>query len=257
MKWKTIIAVILTLGALVSYLVVSTGFVEIKQQDLVCKELQVTICDSLVNSFIRPADIDAILTSEGVKIIGERITHINVYDMEQLLNTRNVIKNTVVFTSIDGVLHINVYQRRPIMRMQALTGNFYIDETGYIFPLSGVHTSYVPVMTGNVPMNIPIGFRGEIPAKENFLQQAYHLALFLDENDIWQSQVTQLDVANVNNVTMIPREGKQIIYLGPLDNYEYKFNKLLAYYSKVSPANDTTYVSIDLRYSNQVVCTKR
>jgi cell division protein FtsQ len=143
------------------------------------------------------------------------------------------------------------------MRIQAATGSFYIDDSGYIFPLSGVHTSYVPVMTGNVPMKIPAGFRGAIPEKETFLQQVYSLALYLDKNSFWQSQLTQLDVIDAANVCMIPREGNHVIYMGSLAEYEYKFKKLLAFYAKVCPADDDIYGSVDLRYSNQIVCKKR
>jgi len=257
MKWKTIISVTLLMGMLAAYLTVSTGFADIKQQDLVCGKLRITICDSLVNNFIRPADIEKILASEKINTIGERMCRINTYNISQLLNTWDVIKHTTVFTSVDGVLHINVHQRRPIVCVQAITGNFYIDESGYIFPLPGTHTSPVPVIAGTVPMKIPAGFRGTIPENETFLQQAYRLALFLDENSFWQSQVTRLEVADANNVRIIPREGKHVIDMGSLDNFRYKFKKLLAFYSKVCAADDNLYERIDLRYSNQIVCTKR
>lgn len=257
MKWKTLIGVVLTLTMLLIYLVVSTGFAKIKQQDLVCNELRITVCDSLKYNFIRPADIKAILASERIKTIGERMYSINTYDITQLLNTRNVIKNAAVFTSIDGVLHIDVYQRRPIMRVQTAIGSFYIDESGYIFSLSGAQAANIPIVTGKVPMNIPVGFQGEIPQDETFLQQAYQLALYLDENSLWQSQIARLDVASAANVRIIPKEGAQIIYIGSLDDYQYKFRKLSAFYSHVCLPDDSTYASVDLRYSNQIVCKKR
>ena len=257
MPWKTIILTTLSSALLIAYLTVSTGFADSKQQDLVCGELRITICDSLTNNFIQPADIKKILSSEGIKTIGERMCRINTYDMMQLLNTRDVIKNTSVFTSINGVLHINVYQRRPIIRVEAASGVFYIDESGYIFPLPGTHTTQVPVVTGKIPTNIPAGFRGDIPERESFLQQTYRLASFLDEYDFWKSQVTRLEVANANNVRMIPREGNHVVDMGSLDNFQYKFKKLFAFYSKVCEADDNIYERIDLRYSNQIVCTKR
>ncbi len=258
MNWKTIILTFLTTGVLIAYLVVSAGFVAVKQQDLACSKVDIKVCDSLVNSFIRPAEIAAIIEQEGNKTIGEKMVRIDVHYLEQLLNKRNVIKNTETFTSIDGVLHIKVYQRRPIVRVQAPSGNFYIDESGYIFPLSGVHTSYVPVVTGQVPMSIPAGYRGKIPEKERFLNQVYHFALFLDNNEFWQSQVTQLHVDNANSVSFIPRVGAQQIYFGALDNYEYKLSKLMVFYRKACPAGeDNNYAVIDLRYGNQIVCRRK
>jgi cell division protein FtsQ len=257
MKWKTYTGVGITLSLLIAYLVVSTGFADIKQQDLVCHELRVTVCDSPANDFIQPADVEALLAAEGIKTVGEQIYSINTYAITQLLNTRTVIKDATVFASVDGVLHVNVYQRRPIMRVQSAARSFYIDESGYIFPLSGAPSIYAPVMTGNVPTDIPAGFRGEIPEHETFLQQTYRLALFVDKNSFWKSQVTQLDVAGAASVRMIPREGNHVIQMGSLENYQYKFKKLKAFYTKVCPADDSIYEHVDLRYGNQVVCTKR
>lgn len=254
MRWKTIIVTVSTSAVLAAYLVVSAGFVEMKQRDLVCNAVDIKVCDSLVNSFIRPADVSQIIAKDGWKTVGEPLLHMDVYQLEQLLNKRSVIKNTEAFTSIDGVLHIHVYQRRPIVRVQASAGSFYIDDSGYIFPLSGVHTSYVPVVTGNVPLSLSGGYRGEIPEKEKFLKQTYNFALFLDKNRFWQSQITQLNVQHAANVEVIPRVGEQLIRLGTLDNYEYKLHKLLAFYRKVEPGN---YAVIDLRYGNQIVCTRK
>jgi len=257
MKWKTLISVVLAMSILAAYLVVSTGFADIKQQGLLCSELRITVCDSLVNNFIRPADVERILTSERVKTKGERMCQINTYNIVQLLNSRSIIKNASAYTSVDGVLHIDVYQRRPIMRLQRPNSTLYIDENGYIFPLPNAQTTAMPVMTGAIPMNIPAGFRGEIPERETFLQKVYRLALYLDGNDFWFSQVTRLEVADTNNVRIIPREGNHLIDMGSLDNFQYKFKKLLAFYSNVCQADDSIYKRIDLRYGNQIVCTKR
>ncbi|MCL2098170.1 MAG: cell division protein FtsQ/DivIB [Bacteroidales bacterium] len=257
MKWKTIIGVTTTLGVLTAYLIVSTGFADSKQQELVCSELRITVGNNLVKNFIDTADVKHILTSEGIKTTGERICRINTYEIEQLLNSRSVIKNASAYTSVDGVLHIDVYQRRPIMRVQVAKGVFYIDEHGYIFPSPREQATDIPLMTGTVPMNIPVGFRGEIPNNETFLLQTYRLADYLDKSGFWLSQVKQLKVTNANNVRIIPYLGEHLIDMGSLDNFEYKFKKLRAFYSEVCHADDSTYKRIDLRYGNQIVCTKR
>ena len=261
MKWKSFIGVVLTISVLAAYLVVSTGFADIKQQSIKCKEMRITVCDSLINNFTSPADIKTdikhILTSERIKTVDEQMYRINTNEMIQLLNKRSVLKNTVVYTSIDGILHIDVYQRRPIICVQRPNSTFYIDESGYIFPLPNAQTMDMPLITGAISMNIPAGFRGEIPKNETFLQQAYRLALYLDGNDFWLAQVARLEVANENNVRVIPCAGKHLIDMGSLDNFQYKFKKLLAFYAKVCQADDSTYQRIDLRYGNQIVCTKR
>jgi cell division protein FtsQ len=241
-----------------AYLIVSTGFVASRQQALVCHSVQIKICDSLVSDFISPAAVSNVLSRDAGKTIGEYIAHLDVHKLEQLLNRQNAIKRAEVFSSIDGVLHVNVYQRRPIVRLQSPAHGFYIDETGYIFPLSDVYTSFVPVVTGNIPMNIDRKYKGFIPEKEKFLKQIYAFALFLNKHEFWWSQIAQVHVKSASDIALTPCEGYETIHIGALDGYAYKLDKLKAFYRNAYPAGVTSpYSGIDLRYSNQIVCKRK
>jgi cell division protein FtsQ len=258
MKRKRKIILLATSVLFLAYLIVSTGFVASRQQTLICHRLQIKVCDSMVNHFITPAEVSNILSRDAGKTIGEYMAHLDMHKLEQLLNKYSVIKDTEVFSSIDGVLHVNVYQRRPVVRLQTSTHGFYVDETGYVFPLSGVYTSYVPVVTGNIPTNIANGYRGLIPGKEKFLQQIYDFAMFLDKHEFWQSQIVQVHVKSASNVNLVPREGHEIIHIGALSGYEYKLDKLKTFYRNAYPAGvKSPYSDIDLRYSDQIICKRK
>jgi cell division protein FtsQ len=247
-----------TTGLFVCYLIISTGFVASKQEALVCHGVQIEVCDSAVNRFVSPARVSGILSRDTVKIIGEYLSKLNLFKLEQLLNRHSVIKDTDVFTSIDGVLHIHIYQRRPVVRLQTPTHGFYIDETGYVFPLSSDYTSFVPVVTGNIPMTISRGYRGVIPERETFLKELYAFAMFLDRNEFWRAQIAQVHVEKASEVVLTPCEGRETIHLGALSGYEYKLDKLMALYRNIYPANVVSpYSDIDLRYSNQIVCKRK
>ncbi len=253
--WRKIASLVVVIG-LIAYLAFTSSFVDKKEQDVICRAIHITICDSAVNRFVRPSDIRSLLDRENKKLVNMPLYQINTYDLEQLLNARSVIKNAEVYPSIDGILHIKVYQRSPIIRLQTNGGNFYMDESGYIFPLSVIYTSYVPIATGNIPMSIKPSYRGEIPKSDKFLKQLYEFALFLQDNDFWQAQVLQIHVTNNREVELVPRVGNQIIKLGDLDDVEYKLEKLFAFYEKAMPVEGwNKYQTLDLRFSNQVVCT--
>jgi len=139
-----------------------------------------------------------------------------------------------------------------------LAGSYYIDETGYLFPLTNVYTSYVPIVTGNISVSFKSGYCGEIPKEDKLLQQIYHFGSFLQNNDFWASQIQQLYVQTPYNIDFVPRAGNQLIKLGTLDNVEYKLKKLYTFYKQAIPQEGwDKYSKIDLRYSNQVVATKR
>jgi cell division protein FtsQ len=247
-----------TLVLFAAYLTVSTGFVASRQQALVCHSVQIKVRDSMVSRFISPAAVSRILSQDAGKTIGEYVTQLNVYNLEQLLNKQSVIKRTEVFSSIDGVLHVDVYQRRPVVRVQLPTYGFYIDETGYIFPLSDVYTSYVPVVTGALPVATGKAYRGAIPGREKFLQQLYAFALFLDRQAFWRTQIAQVHVRSASEIDLTPHEGHEVIHLGALAGFEYKLNKLKAFYRNACRAEGRSpYSDIDLRYSDRVICKRK
>jgi cell division protein FtsQ len=258
MKRNKKLILITTAGLFMCYLIISTGFVSSKQQALVCHDVQIKVCDSVVSHFISPAMVSSILSRDTVKIIGERMENLNMYRLEQLLSMHSVIREAEVFSSIDGVLHINIYQRRPVIRLQTPTHGFYIDEMGYIFPLSSAYTSFVPVVTGNIPMSIGSSYRGAIPEREKFLKELFAFAMFLDRHEFWQAQIAQVHVKKASDITLTPCEGREAIHIGALSGYEYKLDKLMAFYRNAYPADVASpYSEIDLRYSNQIVCKRK
>jgi len=255
---KQKIALGITMLLFAAYLVAATGFVDKKRQHIYCSAIKVTICDSAINQFISKNTVRWLIESDNTKVIGTPIDEIDTRELEQRLNARSVVKNTEVFTSIDGMLHVRVHQRRPIIRVQTANGGYYIDETGYLFPTTNVYTSYVAIVTGNIPVSFKPGYRGEIPEKDKLLKQIYDFGTFLQNNDFWHSQIQQLHVQNSNDMEMIPRLGSQLIKFGSLNNYEYKLKKLYAFYQRAMPEEGwDKYSRLDLRYSNQVVAIVR
>ncbi|MDR0729819.1 MAG: hypothetical protein LBF19_06850 [Prevotellaceae bacterium] len=257
MNAKQKIMIGITVVLFVAYLVTTTGFVDKKRQQIYCRHIDITICDSAVNRFIDTRNVRQLIDRANSSLIGAPVDRINTRRIENKLNAQSVIRNASACTSIDGVLHIRVYQRRPVMRVLTEQGSFYIDDAGYIFPFSHTYTSYVPIVTGNIAPSFKAGHTGDIPDKDNLIKQLYTFGLFLDKHDFWQSQVLQLHVHNAHDIEIIPRVGNQLIKLGSLDNYEYKLKKLYAFYRYALPNEGwKRYSKIDLRYGNQVIATK-
>jgi cell division protein FtsQ len=59
-------------------------------------------------------------------------------------------------------------------------------------------------------------------------------------------------------IELVPRVGQHIIYLGQIDGYEEKLERLLIFYEKgLSQTGWNQYTGISLKYKDQVVCTKK
>lgn len=103
---------------------------------------------------------------------------------------------------------------------------------------------YVPVASGSIEKSFA---RADL----------YRFALFLQKDDFWNDQIEQIYVRSAQDIEIIPRIGDHRIILGSLDNYENKLNRLRLFYEQVIPKMGwEKYRVINLKYKNQIVCTK-
>lgn len=241
-----------------AYLFFSSQITSAQINRLKCKEIKVTILDSAINRFVTPAEIKELIRLEGITVNDSKIKHINQYELENMLNNKTAVKVSQVFVTGKGELVVEVQQRRPILRLETVNGGFYMDETAYLFPLMRSFTSYVPVVTGNIPLNITPGFRGESDIKDGWAHKIKEMGLFLEKDSFWNSMIEQIYVDSTGTIELTPRVGKIEIVFGEPENIEFKFKKLEAFYTKVIPATGwEIYNRVDLRFSNQLVCKKR
>lgn len=85
----------------------------------------------------------------------------------------------------------------------------------------------------------------------------YKFALFLQENEFWNDQIEQIYVYPDNDIELIPRVGNHRIMLGTLDEFEEKLANLKLFYEQAIPkVGWEKYSMINLKYKNQIVCTK-
>jgi len=248
-----------TLSALLcAYFFLSWRLNAEESSKLICREIKVTILDSTRNRFVSKDEVKELIISEGITPMESRLKHINHYELEEIINNKTAVKISQVSYSRKGILRVDVEQRRPILRLETESGGFYMDETAYIFPLIRSFTSYVPVVTGRVPLKLPAGFRGEANLSDRWTSSMYNMALYLESNSHWSSFIEQMHIDSSGVMFIVPRVGTTEVVFGDPENYLLKFQKLQAFYNKVVPAEGwDRYSKVDLRFSNQLVCKKR
>ena len=146
--------VLLTLG-LAAYFYFSTMLTSKEMSRVVCNKIDVRILDKNDNRFVSEAEIVSELKMLGITPGESKIKHINQFETEKYLNGKNAVKRTDVSVNINGVVRVDVTQRRPILRLETDNGGFYMDDEAYIFPLVSTFCSNVPVVsgTGKLHMN--------------------------------------------------------------------------------------------------------
>ncbi len=222
----------------------------------VCRTIKVTLLDSAQNRFVSKEEVVDIVEGFIGEPVGKKIEEINLANIELLLNRRSAIRQSQASITRSGVLAIDITQRRPILRIHTQNGGFYVDETGYIFPLVESFTSYVPIVTGHLPLDLNEDHRGLVE-KENsqWLEKLMELGLFLDNNQFWNAMVEQIYIARNGDVILCPKVGNLEIIFGDLNNMEEKFAKLLAFYKNIAPHEGwNRYSTVNLKYKDQIVC---
>ena len=243
--------------AILMYFVMSSHIISQKESEQLFVDFNIKVSDNKTRSLVTADDIKSILQASSISISGKPIQSIDINEIEKILLGKSYIKKAEVYADINGIINIRIEQRKPIIRVHTKGWGFYMDEDGFVFPLSKSFTDYVPIVTGNLPLPTSMKEKGLIPETEDayFLRQLLVFAHFLQSDSYWNSMVEQVNVVSKNDIELITRVGSQVVKLGNFDDFKYKLHKLDAFYRNGMPAVGwNTYKTINLAYSNQVVC---
>lgn len=234
--------------------VVLLSFINVKKQTVKCKDVKILIPGA--DNFIEREEIDAILKEDQGVLLGRNLENINIHNIEKKLQSNPYIGFAKVYLDMDGVLHIEVKQRQPILRILNENGqDFYIDNDGLKMPISSNFTANVLVATGHITEIF--GSRVDT-LRTQLARDLYKTAQFIKKDTLWDSQIEQIVVDQKNDIELIPRVGNQRIILGNADSLEKKMTNLLLFYKKAMPqVGWDTYRTINIKYTNQIVCERR
>ncbi len=259
---KAIKITLWSIGAL--GLIFSLGFTESEQKDQVCKGLRIKIADLTGHYFIEPNDVLEMLNSKGGKIKGSAMRDINTGLLEKIVYSNPFIGKAEVYSTIDGYVNIDVWQRNPVIRIVNNDNeHFYVDDQGIFMPVTDKYSCQVIVASGNIfdvyaahSLKYAVPFIKDSTMKP-VLVQLNEIALFLKQNEFWDAQVEQIYVNENSEIELIPRIGNHNILLGSSEDLQMKMDNLFIFYSEgINKAGWEKYSKINLKYKDQVICSK-
>ena len=256
---KTLRYILLATGAAVLAVCICCSFMAGRQlrSTYSCQGVEITIKDSLENSFVSAADVKTYLDREYGICNGIPLDSLDLIRIESIVDGRSAVKKSQAYVTRDGILHIDVTQRKPVVRFQKAGGGFYADKEGYIFPLQKSYASHVQIIDGNIPLAANSGYKGELQndREKKWFKAMMELINFMEDSRTWKDKIVQIHVNGNRDLILIPREGNEHINFGQPDNIEEKFAKLEKYYTSIIPAQGNgRYTKVDLRYRGQIVC---
>jgi cell division protein FtsQ len=249
----------------ISALFLTLGFVGKEKNSVKCKVVSISITDESGNEFITENDVLDLLNSNGKQPVGKTMNDINIGLLEKLVNSNPFVANAEVFSTINGEVNIDIRQRVPIIRIiNGKDEHFYIDDQGEFMPVSQNYTAPLMVANGFIfdtysERKVPqynIVTKDSVETKP-MITQIFELAQFITNDQFWNAQIEQIYVSEQLEIELIPRVGNHRIILGDATELDQKFKKLMIFYKQgLNKIGWNNYSVINLKYTNQVVCTK-
>lgn len=210
-----------------------------------CAAVNVIVSDFDEYQFVTQKEVEEILKNFGDYPLGKRFDEINMTAIEQEVEKHPMVRRAVCYQTPSGGINVEVTQRIPVFRVMSSAENYYVDDRRETMPVTVRSSAYVPVVSGNVNKEFAVG-------------ELYDFVVYLQSDDFLESLVEQIYVRQDGGVELVPRVGDCVIYVGSLERYPAKMDKLKVFYGKVPQRMGwDTYSRINLEYVDQVVCTRR
>ncbi len=243
------------------------GFAEVEQKKTLCSGISVNIDNSNENFFVDENDIKEIIYSKGDSLVGNPVSGVNTDLLEKLILKNPSVKDAQVYISVEGEVKADVVQRKPLVRIYNTAGeSFYIDENGSVMPLSQKFASRVLIANGNICESyagLSLYDVNKIEANDSLaaktmIDDIFALVNFIEKDEFWKAQIQQVYINEKNDMEIVPRVGEHKIIVGDKTELETKFSKLFLLYQKgLSKTGWNQYSTINLKFKNQVICTKK
>ncbi len=196
------------------------------------------------NLFMDETMVNKLLIQNGSSLENQPKSMVDLHGLEKRILAHPMVENAIVFLSVDGALQTLVKQRTPIARIQSKTVDYYLDRLGKKMPLSKNHTARVPLVSGTID--------------KTDWKVILKLLKIINKDDFLKKQIIGIHKNEKKEFELKTRIGNQTILIGAVKDLKSKFKKLKAFYNKVTLENGISkYVVINLKYKNQVICTKK
>jgi cell division protein FtsQ len=222
---------------------VTLGFAYTGSQQAVVQTMHYQLNDGGMGFLVIQEDLEKVVLKAQGECVGLPVQSINTGLLEERVEAHPLVENAEVFSTLNGEVFIDVTQRKPVARIFEPNGkSYYLDNNGLTFPLSERHAAAVPlVLTEGRRLNTQISHR--------ILTQ-------WEKNEFLQGTLTGLRTGP-KGLEIELRNLKPAIVLGDTTQLNAKLQTLTAFLRK-GPSMETLnqYLTIDLRYNQQAVCTK-
>jgi len=195
-------------------------------------------------NYITKEKVNNLLIQSYGAVTGIQKVNLDLNSVEKILDKNPMVDKAEVYATVDGKLKALITQRKPVARIFEGAQSYYLDYKGGKMPLSDNETARVPIITGEV---------AKTDAKK------LHMLLdYMYDDTFLKKNIMGLSVTPIGDIIMRSRGYDYDIVFGRPINIERKFNNYKAFLQDaVRDTLITNYKTINLKFTQQVVCTKK
>lgn len=195
------------------------------------------------NHFLSHSMVNKLLIQNKTTVKNQAKSVIDLYGLENKVFKNPYVEKASVFLTIDGTLKSIVKQRTPVARIISKTDSYYIDKQGVKVPLKDNYSARVLLISGI--------------DEEDGVKEILPLLSVISEDNFLIKEIVSIEKLDVDAYQFSTRSGNYKIDFGNLTDLNVKFRKLKAFYNKAFlDKTINNYKTINVKYHNQVVCTK-
>lgn len=253
-KILSILAWVVTGAALVTLFVVA-------RENYLGKPIQtinVNIDRTGENGFVKK---DAVLADLDSICQRAKIGTVNMMAIEDRMNSQAWIENSASFVDLGGNLNVSIKEYNPMLRVFDKNGqSAYLTDEGLLLPPSAGFTPYILIASGNFDLEAcPLGHRlcDTLDADHNLIG-ATKVFEAIGRNEFMRNSIGQIYCNRNSEFEIVARDIDARILLGDTTCLDDKLARLEIFMKQKTGSNEVKEMKIiNLKYKNQVVCTKR
>ena len=189
------------------------------------------------------------------------VANIDMLHILKILDNNPWIERRNTFVDLEGNLNINIKEYDPILRVFSWQGqSIYLTPDGMVLPASKQYRPYLLIASGDYSfdeINHTYRLSGTTEL-DNLLLSTLHIVKAIKKNDFIENAVSQLYYTQKGEFEIVMRSIDAKVIVGDTSQIDDKLKRLEIFTKKKFDTQELNGTeTINLKYKNQVVCTKR
>lgn len=219
------------------------AFEQVGEEQSLVKNIEIELIQPDNQLFLNKNDILELIEQQDDSILFRSVNAINTAMLEESLENQPFIADAEVFSTLDGLLSVQVEQKQAIARVIGNNKHYYLDAEGHPFPVTKMFSATVPVFTGM--------------QDSTSLHNAFYLLNTIKSSSYFSNWLAEIHTKSNKEIELIPLTGNHRILFGTTEDAQEKLRKLQGFYTTVvTEQNLNDWKTLNVAYNKLLVSTK-